>query len=420
MTKGNTSTSTPFLSTRLSPSLNFNEFSLLCAHLTSAETCCPVERLKSCFDQTLSTAHTQWAERMVAILAPSIFTCLSVELGNAENSKVDTSVIDVVPQKQISPFRFTWRLDWVELDPDGDSNDFSGNREKMALPTSVCTSLSTFLFSLTHSTACAMLSVDTVQQLPPSDIFPSSSSTILLEDNAYNGEPILEPVNRIAHYVSTALYSTALCTIADTYSSLLKSFSSSSSPGDEDVALQALFDLMACEALGERCGLPVPQTLINCMASWRAKLDPINAEILTPLLRAASVQFAAKTHLLLPELRQPKETAAIPPSPLTASSSNASMIGDLFPSNPARRFALLPLPMSTHFQGSSWVNRDKEREKNFQTVAEKQLEGRDASSVFAAKSLLSGLSISQQQQNHAEQLGKSLISTWGNFLGQSQ
>jgi hypothetical protein len=66
------STSIPFLSGRFTPSLNFNEFALLCAHLMSPIACCPVERLKSCFDETLSSCHSLWAERVVLILAPSL------------------------------------------------------------------------------------------------------------------------------------------------------------------------------------------------------------------------------------------------------------------------------------------------------------------------------------------------------------
>jgi hypothetical protein len=64
------------------------------------------------------------------------------------------------------------------------------------------------------------------------------------------------------------------------------------------------------------------------------------------------------------------------------------------------------------------VDRDRERDRDrtFQNLTDKQQE---EPSIFAAKNLLSGLSLSQQQQN-AEQLGKSLISQWGSFLGQAQ
>jgi hypothetical protein len=121
------------------------------------------------------------------------------------------------------------------------------------------------------------------------DIFPPST----LPKESYGDTDIEKvPVNRIAHHASTALYSIALTTIADTYSTLLRDTGSSSSrPGDEDVALQALFDLMVCDSLAQRCGLVVPKTLKICMAGWRARLDPINAEILIPLLVTASEQF---------------------------------------------------------------------------------------------------------------------------------
>ena len=160
------------------------------------------------------------------------------------------------------------------------------------------------------------------------------------------------------------------------------------------------------------------------MAGWKARLDPINAEIMIPLLVAASDQFAIKNHLLLPGVKQPKgvllsvpnvSTSSSSSSSLAAINSNASAVLGLFPTTAASRFSLLPLPMSTHFQGSSWVDRDKERERG-SFVAEKP----EQQPAFATKTLLSGLSLNQQQQNHAEQIGKSLISTWGTFMGQTQ
>jgi hypothetical protein len=423
------STNIPFLSGRFTPSLNFNEFALLCAHLMSPLACCPVERLKSCFDETLSTCHTLWAERVVLTLAPSLSSSLATELGNIVDNVKSVAIngSDLMSQgrtqhnsTQMAPFRSTWKQEWVELDYDNDNDSDERHREQVSIPTLACTSLSAFLFTLSHSIACSLLSVDTVQQLPPVDIFPPSP---LPKESYGDREMEKDPVNRIALHASTVLYSIALTTIANTYSTLLRdSGSSSSQPGDEDVALQALFDLMVCDSLADRCGLAVPKTLRICMAGWRARLDPINAEILVPLLVTASEQFSSKSHLLLPGLRQPKEITTPTPIDLTsstplASDSNATAIFGLFPPTPACRFSLLPLPMSTHFQGAFWVNRDRERDRDrtFQNLDKQQEEP----SMFAAKNLLSGLSLSQQQLN-AEQLGKSLISQWGSFLGQAQ
>ena len=418
--------SIPFLSPRLSPSLNFNEFALLCAHLMSASACSPVERLKSCFNETLSMAHTQWAKRVVAIYTPSLTAGLIAELGTPTKEDANSPVglvSHVLTQSNIAPFKSTWKQVWVELDPLTDSSQEnpadleSSNREQVALPTSICSSLATFLFSLSHTAACSLLSVDTVHQLPPADLF--TSTPLILEDGR---DDRIEFVDRIAYFASTALYSMAISATVNAYSHLLKKANSSSEKklSEEDVALQVVFDLMVCEGLGDRCGVDSLDDLRECAAGWRARLDPINAEILVPLLTAASEQFALKNHLLLPGLRKPKEVpvsanavAVSSSSSLAAINSNASAISGLFPVTAASRFSLLPLPMSTHFQGSSWVERDKER-SSF------TVEKADDYSGFAPKSLLSGLSLSQQQQTHAEQLGKSLISTWGTFLGQTQ
>ena len=183
---------------------------------------------------------------------------------------------------------------------------------------------------------------------------------------------------------------------------------------------QVVFDLMVCVDLETRCGVESP-VIRQCLQGWRARLEPINAEILTPLLITATEQLSLRTHLLLPGLKKPKvQVASHTPPSSSAASSNASVISGLFPPTAASRFSLLPLPMSTHFQGQSWVDRDRERERERDRDRDREL-GQSADrltseSTFASKSILSGLSLSQQQV-HAEQLGKSLISSWGTFLG---
>ena len=407
----------PFLSPRLSPSLNFNEFALLCAHLMSASACSPVERLKSCFDETLSLAHSQWAKRAVAVYTPSFSSGLSGELGgvDADTGSPDTppgpTSTAILSQTKLASFKSTWKQVWVELDA-ADSTENS--REQVALPTYVCASLANFLFSLGHCAACSLLSVDTVQQLPSADLFAPLSP---LPSN--DEEESKAPVSRMAHYASTQLYEIAISTVADTYSALLDRAASTACLSDEDVALQVVFDLMACVALEARCGLEASPSLSRCLSGWRARLDPINAEILTPMLTAASEQFSQKTHLLLPGLKRHREGAvpvAHASSSQAAMNSNASAISGLFPLTASSRFSLLPLPMSTHFQGSSWIDRDRERDRERERDRGAAVEKAPEESPYASKSLLSGLSLSQQQ-HHAEQLGKSLISTWGTFLG---
>jgi hypothetical protein len=431
------STNIPFLSPRLSPSLNFNEFALLCAHLMSASACSPVERLKICFDDVLSSAHDQWAKRVVTVFASSLSHSLQAELGigiavAAPLGKMDATAaaaaaVSGLLQTSVAPFKSTWKSVWVDLDA-GDTTDDC--REQVCLPTSICTSLSAFLFNLSHCVARSLISVDTVQQLPLDDLFAPSAPLSLSYDDT---EERPAPVHRMAHFATTRLYSLAIGAVAGTYASMLKTvIASKEGLAEEDIVLQAIFDLMSCVALEERCGLEQSTALQQCLTGWRARLDPINAEILTPLLTAASDDFSRKTHLLLPGLKEIKAAPALAPLATTSSSSSAGVVNNsasavsgLFPLNAASRFSLLPLPMSTHFQGSSWVdrNRDKERERDRERgthAADKQVEGDGGSSFtsssYAAKSLLGGLSLSQQQ-HHAEQLGKSLISTWGTFLG---
>lgn len=423
------STNIPFLSPRLSPSLNFNEFALLCAHLMSASACSPVERLKICFDDILSSAHDQWAKRVVTVFASSLSCGLQAELGIAGATslgKVDVTAAAALLQTSVAPFKSTWKSVWVDLD----AGDTAGEcREQVCLPTSICTSLSAFLFNLSHCVARSIISVDTVQQLPLEELFAPSASLALSYDDS---EERPTPVNRMAHFATTRLYSLAIAAIAGTYASMLKTLiSSKEALAEEDIVLQAIFDLISCVALEERCGLEQSKALQQCLGGWRARLDPINAEILTPMLATASDDFSRKTHLLLPGLKEVKAAPVIAPPATTSSAvsagvtnSSASAVSGLFPSNAASRFSLLPLPMSTHFQGSSWVdrNRGKERERDRErgaNTADKQADGEGGptftSSSYAAKSLLGGLSLSQQQ--HAEQLGKSLISSWGTFLG---
>ena len=402
----------------------------------SASACSPVERLKICFDDVLTSAHDHWAKRVVAVFASTLWCSLHAELGivgatllgNMEATTASAAAaVSGLLQTRVAPFKSTWKSAWVDLDA-GDTADDC--REQVCLPTSICTSLSAFLFNLSHCVARSLISVDTVQQLPLEELFAPSAPLALSYDDS---EERPTPVNRMAHFATTRLYSLAIAAVAGTYTSMLRTLGSSKEGlAEEDIALQAIFDLMSCVALEERCGLEQSKALQQCLTGWRAKLDPINAEILTPMLTAASDDFSRKTHLLLPGMKEFKAVPVVaPPATISSSGSSgvannsASAVSGLFPLNAASRFSLLPLPMSTHFQGSSWVdrNRDKERERDRERGAhavDKQAESEGglsfSTSSYAAKSLLGGLSLSQQQ-HHAEQLGKSLISTWGTFLG---
>ena len=71
----------PFLSPRLTPSLNYQEFALLCAHMLSTETCSPVIRFRVCLDELLTSAHKMFADRSLVPLSLQLTGALEREFG---------------------------------------------------------------------------------------------------------------------------------------------------------------------------------------------------------------------------------------------------------------------------------------------------------------------------------------------------
>ena len=117
--------------------------------------------------------------------------------------------------------------------------------------------------------AVSVLSIDTVQELPGDDVYPSLESRSL----ASSQPPITTTttvggsggsmVNRLALFASSILFTKAIETAAQRYTDLLQAPMSSLSSttaydnsslslaafSEEDVALQACFDLLVCEVL---------------------------------------------------------------------------------------------------------------------------------------------------------------------------
>ena len=286
-----------------------------------------------------------------------------------------------------------------------------GDREEVSVPAVCCAALSAFFFCVTHMAAVSVLSIDTVQELPGADVYPSLESRNLASSQHSLSATILPPgsgstmVNRLALFASSTLFTKAIETAAQRYTELLQAPMTSStttydgssfSASEEDVALQACFDLLVCEALSTRLssaltmlnsasstpGMPFEFSLYilhfanfppltyslitgslrtgnaqgqnltssrllkTTLAGWKARLDPINASILLPLLNTAAGRFVATNHLLLPCLAM-GPVSQVDHSQVGAE-GNVSAISGVFPSSQPSRFALLPLPMSTH------------------------------------------------------------------------
>ena len=95
----------PFLSPRLTPSLNYQEFALLCAHMLSTETCSPVIRFRVCLDDLLTSAHRMYADRALVPLSVQLTGALEREFGlTVVGSPAASS-----HQKGISTFKASWQ-----------------------------------------------------------------------------------------------------------------------------------------------------------------------------------------------------------------------------------------------------------------------------------------------------------------------
>ena len=141
-----------------------------------------------------------------------------------------------------------------------------GDREEVFVPAVCCAALSAFFFCVSHMAAVSVLSIDTVQELPGADVYPSlESRSLASSQHTTSATTILPsvngptPINRLALFASSTLFSKAIETAAQRYTELLQapmtsyeSNGSSFTANEEDVALQACFDLLVCEALSTR------------------------------------------------------------------------------------------------------------------------------------------------------------------------
>ena len=126
--------------------------------------------------------------------------------------------------------------------------------------------------------------------------------------------------------------------------------------------MQALFDLTALQYIATQWQLydyHKPTTsntstgssvgLMCSAVEWESQMDPINAELVLPLLKTVSVSHIQNIQLLVPHC-QNKTTASNTTSTTTSSGrSNDELLASVFPTtkHSATRFVLLPLSVST-------------------------------------------------------------------------
>jgi hypothetical protein len=278
-----------------------------------------------------------------------------------ENNSVN---INISSQGLAFIFKSNWQSQSVEMD----TNELGEPiKEELSMPTVASSALINFLFNINRVVSASMLSIDTIQRLPPFD------ALLPLDANNTNDQQqkITNKIDRLAQYVFTNINNLVFKSIANAYTVVLRDASSirtNSTAWLEDCSLQVTFDLMVCLGVSVRCGITtLPKPLRLCISGWRSKLDPINAELMTPLLTSLSTSYARKTYLLFPgHVAPPKGTkdtnsytnsatngdinsdikATNANKSVNRNDSNGIFSNSLFNTAPSSRFALLPLCIS--------------------------------------------------------------------------
>lgn len=145
----------------------------------------------------------------------------------------------------------------------------------------------------------------------------------------------------------------------------------------EEASLQCVFDLSVCELLAKQWGMAEWQTttavaskntskrgvaeknavvgLSSAGARWKSHLDPINAELVLPLVKASTASHMASMALLAPHCngntvsKNAESSPRVSHSTATNAKTSEQLLARVFPSasHTAARFVLLPLAVST-------------------------------------------------------------------------
>ena len=131
----------------------------------------------------------------------------------------------------------------------------------------------------------------------------------------------------------------------------------------EDVALQAIYDLAVCHGIfsrlvsDSRAVSTAVRNLKKCTSDWADAIDPVNAQLLLPLVEAKAALYLSRAHLLFPGIRESStgdgstsgQESSIHNfhSQLSTSNAMSSVVEGVFTSSASSRFSLLPLPMNS-------------------------------------------------------------------------
>ena len=139
------------------------------------------------------------------------------------------------------------------------------------------------------------------------------------------------------------------------------------------------------------------------LEEWQDIVDPVNAQLLIPLLETRSKTCISLSHLLFPGMRS-LESGGVEKIPGESSQTNSSSaVAGIFPDTVTSRFSLLPMALAS--SGSSRQN------------AESGADGSINGSSGDSGNVGDGGSVSSVLQKGIASAASSTGSSKGNFLG---
>ena len=285
-----------FLSLQHTPSVTYSELALLCTSIL--QDCSPQNMFISCLEDLAEIAHSQWADFMLSELKREITSGLNKEFG---------------PQSKSIAFTSLWTIHTVELDAE--------LGESIRLPATPSSTLISFLGRLNYLMNSAILSIDTVQEW----------------EGMVNVNAGTKPC--LAMHLTSVVNTGAAKALTDAYNTLALTFNGNNGNREEQCILQILMDLYIATDVMNRCKVNT-SSITNTSAKWKGLIDPINAQLLLPLLWDAGKLAVLQSDLLFSGFQNP-----------TSSHHETSVMADValqgvFSNVSSSRFALLPLAMS--------------------------------------------------------------------------
>jgi hypothetical protein len=288
------------------PSTTYHELALLCTNLLHG--CNPQAMFVSCLDELSKETHSHWIDFVLSELKQELNSELFREFG---------------PQSKSSTFLSLWNTHNVELDAE--------LGEAIRLPASPSSALLSFFQRMNFTMTSAGVSIDTVQEWS------------IVDSLGLPSQPSL------ALYIASMFSTFAANFLRDSYLSLASSYAGMNPSREEQCALQILLDLNVAANVFNRCNIN-PSIFNAAISKFKDLIDPINAELMLPLLRKASKSADDQSMFIFPCFRFPEL------SQFDSNDAKHSLQG-VFSAVSSSRFSLLPLAMTS---APSWSTTGEE------------------------------------------------------------